>query len=198
MLPLQGCKEIARNAAIHGENNPANCIYEVVSEAVRTCRTLVDGRRQSRSSEPGSCGFLPLPSIRGRRTRVAAFGTTGGQQLATQPTQPRHSLLNARAETSACPASSPAAPAFGRTIGQPAAIQNISCQGQVDVRRDQRLESLSHLRVFALATLRPALRQVALLDQVSEQLGIGPVGDAQEIVEALGRGARARRQNGLR
>jgi CRP/FNR family nitrogen fixation transcriptional regulator len=36
----------ARNAAIYEEDDPAECIYQVVSGAVRTCRTLVDGRRQ--------------------------------------------------------------------------------------------------------------------------------------------------------
>jgi CRP/FNR family nitrogen fixation transcriptional regulator len=36
----------ARDAAIYEENDPADCIYRVVSGAVRTCRTLVDGRRQ--------------------------------------------------------------------------------------------------------------------------------------------------------
>ncbi|WP_426420891.1 helix-turn-helix domain-containing protein [Bradyrhizobium genosp. A] len=36
----------ARNAEIYGEDNPAEYLYQVISGAVRTCRTLDDGRRQ--------------------------------------------------------------------------------------------------------------------------------------------------------
>ena len=36
----------ARNAEIYGENEPADCLYKVVSGAVRTYKVLNDGRRQ--------------------------------------------------------------------------------------------------------------------------------------------------------
>lgn len=36
----------ARNAEIYGEDDPAEYLYQVISGAVRTCRTLDDGRRQ--------------------------------------------------------------------------------------------------------------------------------------------------------
>jgi len=35
-----------RNAAVFSEGDPARCVYKVVSGAVRTCRVLMDGRRQ--------------------------------------------------------------------------------------------------------------------------------------------------------
>jgi CRP/FNR family transcriptional regulator, nitrogen fixation regulation protein len=35
-----------RNEEIYGEQEPAGCIYKVVSGTVRTCRVLIDGRRQ--------------------------------------------------------------------------------------------------------------------------------------------------------
>lgn len=35
-----------RNAEIYGEDDPAEYLYQVISGAVRTCRTLDDGRRQ--------------------------------------------------------------------------------------------------------------------------------------------------------
>jgi CRP/FNR family nitrogen fixation transcriptional regulator len=35
-----------RNKEIYGEKEPAECFYKVVSGVVRTCRVLVDGRRQ--------------------------------------------------------------------------------------------------------------------------------------------------------
>ena len=35
-----------RNAAIFNEGDPARCVYKVVSGAIRTCRVLMDGRRQ--------------------------------------------------------------------------------------------------------------------------------------------------------
>jgi CRP/FNR family nitrogen fixation transcriptional regulator len=35
-----------RNAAIFNEGDPARCVYKVISGAVRTCRVLMDGRRQ--------------------------------------------------------------------------------------------------------------------------------------------------------
>ena len=35
-----------RNAEIYGEREPADCLYKVISGAVRTCRALIDGRRQ--------------------------------------------------------------------------------------------------------------------------------------------------------
>ena len=36
----------ARNAEIYGDKEPADHLYKVISGTVRTCRTLVDGRRQ--------------------------------------------------------------------------------------------------------------------------------------------------------
>jgi CRP/FNR family nitrogen fixation transcriptional regulator len=36
----------ARNAEIYGENEPADCLYKVVSGTVRTYKVLTDGRRQ--------------------------------------------------------------------------------------------------------------------------------------------------------
>lgn len=36
----------ARNAEIYAEDHPAEYLYQVISGAVRTCRTLDDGRRQ--------------------------------------------------------------------------------------------------------------------------------------------------------
>jgi CRP/FNR family nitrogen fixation transcriptional regulator len=36
----------ARNSEIYGEREPAEYFYQVISGAVRTCRTLDDGRRQ--------------------------------------------------------------------------------------------------------------------------------------------------------
>lgn len=36
----------ARNIEIYGEDEPAECLYQVISGSVRTCRTLDDGRRQ--------------------------------------------------------------------------------------------------------------------------------------------------------
>ena len=35
-----------RNAAVFNEGDPARCVYKVISGAVRTCRVLMDGRRQ--------------------------------------------------------------------------------------------------------------------------------------------------------
>jgi CRP/FNR family nitrogen fixation transcriptional regulator len=36
----------ARNVEIYGEKEPIDCIYKVISGSVRTCRVLMDGRRQ--------------------------------------------------------------------------------------------------------------------------------------------------------
>jgi CRP-like cAMP-binding protein len=36
----------ARNAEIYGEKEPADCLYKVLSGTVRSCRALIDGRRQ--------------------------------------------------------------------------------------------------------------------------------------------------------
>src|ERR1700730_16808151 len=37
----------SRNAEIYGENEPADYLYKVVRGTVRTCKVLVDGRRQN-------------------------------------------------------------------------------------------------------------------------------------------------------
>ncbi len=37
---------LPRNALIYGENDPADHLYKVVRGAVRTCKVLIDGRRQ--------------------------------------------------------------------------------------------------------------------------------------------------------
>ena len=39
-------KTFSRSAEIYGQNEPADRIYKVISGAVRTCRVLVNGRRQ--------------------------------------------------------------------------------------------------------------------------------------------------------
>jgi CRP/FNR family nitrogen fixation transcriptional regulator len=36
----------SRNEEIYGQKEPADCFYKVISGAVRTCRVLIDGRRQ--------------------------------------------------------------------------------------------------------------------------------------------------------
>jgi len=38
--------KIKRNTAVFNEGDPARCVYKVISGAVRTCRVLMDGRRQ--------------------------------------------------------------------------------------------------------------------------------------------------------
>ena len=53
------------------------------------------------------------------------------------------------------------------------------------MRADQRIESMRHLHVFALAADRAVLGKKSFLDHVGKQLRVGPVGRAQQIVEAL-------------
>ena len=36
----------AQNMQIYRETEPANCVYKLISGTVRTCRGLIDGRRQ--------------------------------------------------------------------------------------------------------------------------------------------------------
>jgi len=38
--------KVKRNAAVFSEGDPARCVYKVISGAIRTCRVLMDGRRQ--------------------------------------------------------------------------------------------------------------------------------------------------------
>ncbi|PIH16176.1 cyclic nucleotide-binding domain-containing protein, partial [Staphylococcus epidermidis] len=37
---------LPRNAAIYGESDPADHLYKVTRGVVRTCKVLIDGRRQ--------------------------------------------------------------------------------------------------------------------------------------------------------
>ncbi|HVM83407.1 MAG TPA: helix-turn-helix domain-containing protein [Candidatus Binatia bacterium] len=49
LAPLQGIGatlRFKRNAAVFSEGDPSSHVYKVVSGAVRTCRVLMDGRRQ--------------------------------------------------------------------------------------------------------------------------------------------------------
>src|SRR5712691_2962093 len=44
--PVGAPMSFARNAEIYGENDPADRLYTVISGTIRTCKVLIDGRRQ--------------------------------------------------------------------------------------------------------------------------------------------------------
>jgi CRP-like cAMP-binding protein len=44
--PVGSPISFVRNEQIYGEKEPADCFYKVVSGTIRTCRVLIDGRRQ--------------------------------------------------------------------------------------------------------------------------------------------------------
>jgi CRP-like cAMP-binding protein len=46
MTALGAVLKFKRNAAVFNEGDPARHVYKVISGAIRTCRVLVDGRRQ--------------------------------------------------------------------------------------------------------------------------------------------------------
>ena len=59
----------------------------------------------------------------------------------------------------------------------------------IDMRADQGVKRICELLVLALAAHGAVLRQKPFFDHIAEQLLIEPVGDAQQIEEALRRRA---------
>ena len=57
----------------------------------------------------------------------------------------------------------------------------------VDMRADQGVKRICELLVLALAAHGTVLRQKPFFDHIAEQLRIEPVGDAEQIEEALRR-----------
>ena len=55
----------------------------------------------------------------------------------------------------------------------------------IDIGPNELRHRPDHLLVLSVAALGPFLGQISFLHQIGEQLGIRPVGDAQDIVEAL-------------
>ena len=63
----------------------------------------------------------------------------------------------------------------------------LACKASIDVRAKQRVEGMRDLSVFALAANGAVLRQEVFFNHIGKQFRIGPVGHAQQIVEALRR-----------
>src|SRR6187431_2313729 len=77
-------------------------------------------------------------------------------------------------------------PAFrlSRQRRQPVLVL-LSRQLAIDMRPDQAAECAVHLPVFALARFRAVLGQEFLVDDIGEQLRIGTIGRAEQVVESL-------------
>src|SRR5258708_38740056 len=72
---------------------------------------------------------------------------------------------------------------------QPVRLLHLLDQALVDERQHRLGEGLPRLLIFGATAGRPLLRQPALVDEVLEQLRIGPVAHAQHVVVALLAGA---------
>src|SRR5262249_23474798 len=69
--------------------------------------------------------------------------------------------------------------------GEPLLVQYLFRKLLVEVRSDELVKGIIDLTVFAPAIAGPLLRKVTLVHKIGEGCRIGPVGEAQEIVETL-------------
>jgi len=74
---------------------------------------------------------------------------------------------------------------FPPSKSQPAFCLYLFGYGRIDVWVDQDFHRVDDFCVFVATVFRPFLRQVSLLNQVSEQFRVLTVGHAQDVVKAL-------------